>query len=99
MKQLITATATFGPFSDVESHEDHYICDGVVYPFSVLGDASISEYVPVPPTISVAEHNAPILAALAAIDTKTIRPLREGDTDRIAMLDAEAAALRAQLRK
>jgi len=43
--------------------------------------------------------NEPILAALAAIDAKTIRPLREGDTARVASLDAQAAALRAQLIK
>lgn len=45
------------------------------------------------------QHNAPILAALAAIDAKTIRPLREGDTTRVAALEAQAAALRAQLMK
>lgn len=44
-------------------------------------------------------HNAPILAMLAAIDAKSIRPLREGDTARVAMYEAEAAALRSQLRK
>lgn len=52
-----------------------------------------------PATISKDQHNAPILAALAAIDAKTIRPLREGDTARVAALDAEAASLRAQLIK
>lgn len=44
-------------------------------------------------------HNAPILAMLAAIDAKSIRPLREGDAARVAMYEAEAAALRSQLRK
>lgn len=44
-------------------------------------------------------HNAPILAMLEAIDAKSIRPLREGDTARVAMYEAEAAALRNQLRK
>lgn len=45
------------------------------------------------------EINAPILAALAAIDLKTIRPLSEGEMDRVAILREEAAALRAQLVK
>ena len=43
--------------------------------------------------------NAPILAALEAIDLKTIRPLREGDSVRVAALAADAAVLRAQLVK
>ena len=41
--------------------------------------------------------NGPILAQLAAIDARSIRALREGDAARIAALEAEAAALRAQL--
>lgn len=52
-----------------------------------------------PPAPNADQHNAPILAALAAIDAKTIRPLREGDAARVAALDTEAAALRAQLMK
>lgn len=43
------------------------------------------------------ELNAPILAALVAIDAKSIRPLREGDTVRVAALEAQAVALRATL--
>lgn len=43
--------------------------------------------------------NAPILAELAEIDAKSIRPLREGETARVAELAEQAAALRAQLRK
>lgn len=48
---------------------------------------------------NASEFNAPILAQLAAIDSKSIRPLREGDGARVAALEAEAAALRAQLKK
>lgn len=50
-------------------------------------------------TPTVDQYNAPILAALEEIDAKTIRPLREGETARVAELAAQAAALRAQLRK
>jgi len=38
-----------------------------------------------------------ILQALAQIDVRSIRALREGDTVRIASLEAEAAALRGAL--
>lgn len=48
---------------------------------------------------TAAEHNAPILAELERIDLKTIRPLREGDTERVEALKEQAAQLRAQLRK
>jgi hypothetical protein len=49
------------------------------------------ELAPVLP-LTAAQHNAPILTALASIDAKTIRPLREGDAVRVAALDAQAAA-------
>jgi hypothetical protein len=48
---------------------------------------------------SIERHNAPILAALDALDAKSIRPLREGDAVRVAALEQQAAELRAQLRK
>jgi len=51
------------------------------------------------PVPSMAEHNAPILAALEALDAKSIRPLREGDAVRVAALEQQAAALRLTLRK
>jgi hypothetical protein len=41
--------------------------------------------------------NAPIYSALDAIDTKSIRALRSGDTARLSQLENEAVALRAQL--
>lgn len=44
-----------------------------------------------------AAHNAPILDQLAVIDAKSVRALREGDAARIAALETDAAALRAQL--
>ena len=39
-----------------------------------------------------------IHAELAVIDTKSIRALREGDTNRIAVLEADAEVLREELR-
>lgn len=56
---------------------------------------------PLPPEIDPAvakeNHNAPIRAALLALDMRAIRPLRDGETDRVADLAAQAAALRATL--
>ena len=49
--------------------------------------------------VSTKDFNAPILAELDAIDAKSIRPLREGDTARVGMLEQQAASLRLQLRK
>lgn len=51
---------------------------------------------PTPEQIKAA-HNAPILAALLQLDMKAIRPLRDGEADRVADLAAQAAALRATL--
>lgn len=50
---------------------------------------------PKPPTKE--EHNASILAQLVEIDTKSIRALREGNTQRIQALESQAAMLRTQL--
>lgn len=45
------------------------------------------------------EVNAAILAELMRIDAKSIRAIREGDQDRIAEWNAQAAALRAKIVK
>lgn len=47
----------------------------------------------------IAVNNGPILAALKEIDARTIRPLREGNQEKLAELEAEAAALRLNLMK
>lgn len=44
-----------------------------------------------------AELNAPILVQLSEIDAKSIRALRTNDAERLAELEEEAIALRAQL--
>lgn len=41
--------------------------------------------------------NFVIYQQLKVIDEKTVRPLREGETDRVNQLKAEAATLRSQL--
>lgn len=48
-------------------------------------------------TAQPARAAADILQALAQIDVRSIRALREGDSARIASLEADAAALRAEL--
>lgn len=47
--------------------------------------------------IVATENNARIMLALEKIDAKSIRALREGNQERIAALEAEAATLRLQL--
>lgn len=49
MKSLITSSTTFGPFSNIEPGEDRWHCDGTDYPFSVIGDATVGEWVEPPP--------------------------------------------------
>lgn len=43
------------------------------------------------------KRRAEILNDLAKIDSRSIRPLREGDADRVAALEVEAQALRVEL--
>ena len=52
MKALITASGQFGPFKSITQGIDRWHCDGVDYQFSVIGDATIGDYVapPLPPT-------------------------------------------------
>lgn len=65
-----------------------------------IGDAwDGSRFIKPVRAVTMDEHNAPILAALEQIDAKSIRALREGDATRSADYEAQAAALRLQLRK
>lgn len=48
---------------------------------------------------SAADLNRPILAELDRIDAKSIRAIREGDQERIAIWNAQAAELRTKLVK
>lgn len=52
---------------------------------------------PGPPTPTREEHNQPILNQLLVLDMKAIRPLRDGEQDRVDALAAQAAVLRATL--
>ena len=49
MKALVTASGQFGPFSSIETLPDRYRCDGAEYQFSVIGAATIEDYVAPPP--------------------------------------------------
>lgn len=46
MKALITSSGQFGPFTSIEQITDRWICDGTEYQFSVIGNATIGDYVP-----------------------------------------------------
>lgn len=67
------------------------------------GDAGIGwlwdgkAFAPPPPPAPPARTRADVLADLAAIDTRSIRALREGNATRIAELEAQAVALRQEL--
>lgn len=72
--------------SDNASEQTHYF-DGV----------SVTIKSPKTPEEIAAARKAEILGLLAQIDAKSIRPLREGDTDRVTALEAQAVPLRAEL--
>lgn len=55
-----------------------------------------TEYVPAP--VFQVDRKSEIIAQLAAIDAKSVRPLREGDDAYLATLTAQATALRAELK-
>lgn len=58
----------------------------------------IPEPTPTDQEVPVVDRAAEIKEELQAIDAKSIRPIREGDAARIADLEAQAAALREELR-
>lgn len=59
MKSLITKTNTFGPFTNIETLKDMFICDDVIYQHTVIGtDATIGEWVEpewVEPELTISE--------------------------------------------
>lgn len=56
----------------------------------------VADYMP-EPVVPPVRTRADVLADLAAIDTKSIRALREGNTGRLDQLETQAVALRAEL--
>lgn len=73
MKSLISNGQVFEPFSVVEKKSDHYLCDGIIYPFAVLGsDCTIVDYVApdIEPTTTtlVPERVKPLQLDLALIE-------------------------------
>lgn len=44
-----TSGALFGPFAEIQSLADRYVGDGVIYQKSVIGTATIEDWVPPPP--------------------------------------------------
>lgn len=49
MKALVTSSGQYGPFTAIETLADRYRCDGCDYQFSVIGAATIEDYVAPPP--------------------------------------------------
>ena len=51
MKTIITSSGQIGKFSEHQTLSDRYVCDGIEYPFSVLGEThEIGDYVEPAPT-------------------------------------------------
>jgi len=62
-------------------------------------DEDYSETQPLPIEVDIKiQRKAEILAELSSLDAKSIRPIREGDTKRLADLDKQAQALRDELK-
>lgn len=107
---LIDSTGLVAASGTITRRDDGmYVCDGTLYPPDVtLIDATppgpglwryvdgTFEAVVVVPTVSKRSRDA-ILAELQAIDTRSIRALREGNQQRIDELEAQAQALRAEM--
>jgi hypothetical protein len=78
MKALITESGQFGPFTSITQTADRWVCDGAEFQFSVIGDATVGEYVappppppPVPPQVTMRQarlalHSAGLLAGVDA---------------------------------
>jgi len=49
MKTLKTTFGDFGPFTTIETLADRYRCDGIDYPFAVVGSATVDGTPPAPP--------------------------------------------------
>jgi hypothetical protein len=47
MKKLVTASGWHGPFNEIVTTEDSYVCNGCYFPFTVVGDnCTIEDYDP-----------------------------------------------------
>lgn len=66
-------------------------------PEDVEQEETYSDMQPLPPEQAKAIRRTEIKVELTLIDAKSARPLREGDTARIAALEAQAALLRSEL--
>ena len=64
-----------------------------------LGNIAQPEPIPPPPSSEqlAAQRRQAILAEITALDAKTIRPLRAGELDRVAEIEAQVVALRTEL--
>lgn len=101
MKTILTPSGQIGKFTEHRTLDDRYVCDGVEYPFAALGEThKIGDYVePNPEKPSKESINAPIVAEIAQLDLKRIRPLADGDSAYLATLNAQISSLRAKLVK
>ena len=97
------AVFTSGEWCEVEDHRGETWFDMVGIPVKIetLGTIAAEMVQTVPALVAAANikasRTAEIKGALAALDFKKIRPMAEGDATYLATLNAQSAALRAEL--
>jgi len=93
---LIVTHEVYGKIHFSASPDDTERHGVALFNAAVAGDfGPIADYVA--PIQTIVEKKAEIYSQLAALDAKSIRPMREGDAARVAALEAQSAQLRAKL--
>jgi hypothetical protein len=64
MKALITETGQYGPFTSINQTADRWVCDGAEFQFSVIGDATIGEWVAPPPALPTVDEYTNALTSM-----------------------------------
>lgn len=74
MKAIITATGQIGPFTTIETLSDRYRCDGTSdYQFSVIGLATIGDWVAPPPPLPTVDEYSEALTKMLDAEAQTHR--------------------------
>ena len=91
MNSLITSSGQIGPFTSITELADRWVCDGVEYQHSVVGAASVGDWV-TPPHVVTTEERAALLKRIDA-DTDAIYGAVQGNRGpeyQLAEMDATA---------
>ena len=87
MKQLNSVAGIFGPFASIETLQDRYRCDGADFQFSVIGDATIEDYVapPAPPVVVPVPALNPVLGVSVALSAPELLPPPQATSKEVAV--------------